>query len=346
MHTPHTLLDINLQLFNGAAGGAGGAAGDGGAAGAAQGDAGTLPKAGTSSSGSSRQRSGDLSNVVYGIQDAATSAADASASPAAGDTKGEGNAKADAKASKTPEEMDQAFEDLINGEFKDQFSRRMQQIINRRFKDSKGMEEQLASHQPILDMMLKRYDVADGDMGKLKQAIEEDNAFWEEIGDRLGFTAKQARAQYQLEMENKSHMEEARKATELQKAMAQQERARQQYNAWMQAAEEVRQAHPNFNLDAELKNPQFTRMLQSGVDMRHAYETLHLYEIMDNATRAASQQTEQQVTARVKQKAARPAENGTSSQGGKVYKPNASSWSAKDRAEIARRVARGENIKL
>lgn len=344
MHTNPTLLDINLQLFNGAAGGAG-AAGDGGAA-PAQDGASTLPKAGTSSSGSSRQRSGDLSNVVYGIQDAATSDADASASPVAGDTKGEGNTKTETKVSRTPEQMDQDFEALINGEYKDQFSKRMQQIINRRFKDSKGMEEQLATHQPILDMMLKRYDVADGDMGKLKQAIEEDNAFWEEIGDRLGFTAKQARAQYQLEMENKSHMEQARKATEMQKAMIQQQQARQQYNAWMQAAEQVKAAHPNFNLDAELKNPQFTRMLQSGVDMQHAYETLHLYEIMDNATRTASQQTEQQVTAKIKQKASRPAENGTSSQGGKVYKPNASSWSAKDRAEIARRVARGENIKL
>lgn len=346
MRKPHTLLDINLQLFNGAAGGAGGAAGDGGAAGASQGGASTLPKAGTANSGSSRQRSGDLSNVVYGIQDEATSDTDARASSVAGDTKGEGNTKAEVKASKTPEEMDQAFEDLISGEYKDQFSKRMQQIINRRFKDSKGMEEKLATHQPIIDMMLKRYDVADGDMGKLQKAIEEDNAFWEEIGDRLGFTAKQARAQYQLEMENKSHMEEARKATEMQKAMIAQERQRRQYDAWMQEAADVKAKYPKFNLDAEVKNPQFTKMLQSGVEMEHAYRVLHHNEIMYDATRTAAQQTEQQVTSKLKQKASRPAENGTSSQGGKVYKPNASSWTAKDRAEIARRVARGEQIKI
>lgn len=346
MHTTPTMLDIDLQLFNGAAAGGAASAGDGGAAGTSQGDGtGTLPKADTSAYGSSRRRSGDLSNVVYGIQDEATSDASDNSS-AAERTKGEGNAKADAKASKTPADMDAAFEELISGDYKEQFSKRVQDIINRRFKDSKNMEQQLASHQPVLDMMLKRYDIADGDMSALQKAIEDDNAFWEEIGDKLGYTANQARAQYKLEAENRSYAEQVKKNTEMQRAMMQQHQARQQYEAWLNEAKQVQQTHPKFNLDAEIKNPQFAKLIQSGVGLQHAYETVHLYELMDNATRASAQKAEQQAAAKVRQKAARPAENGTSSQGGMVYKPNASSWNAKDRAEIARRVARGENIKL
>lgn len=345
MRKPHTLLDINLQLFNGAAGGAGGAAGDGGAAGAAQGGAGTLPKA-SNTSGAGRQRSGDLSNVVYGIQDAATSDTDTIASPAAEDSKGEGNTKAEVKASKTPEEMDQAFEDLIKGEYKDQFARKVHGILDRRLKDSKGAEEKLATHQPIIDMLLKRYDVADGDVAKLQKAVEEDNAFWEEIGDRMGFTANQARAQYKLESENRSYAEQVRRNTEMQKAMEAERRNRERYEGWVREAEQVKQTYPNFNLEAEVKNPRFMNMLASGVPMADAYQVMHLNEIVYNATRQTAQNAEAAATAKIKQKASRPAENGTSSQGGKVYKPNASSWTAKDRAEIARRVARGENIKI
>jgi len=342
MQKTFKLLDIDLQLFNGAAAGgaAAGAAGDAGAS--AQGDgSGALPKAGTQRPGSSRRgKSGEYDNVVFGIQEDASGAAGATGS-AAGNTKGEGNANKSgvSTTSDTLEAKRAAFEELINGEYKDQFTEKFQSQFNRRFREAKSNEEQLAQIKPILDTLFAKHQITDGDIAKLQAAIDKDDSYVEKAADDMGLTPEQYRDMQRLKAENAEwHAREVRRQG--------MEAMQQQLADWTREGEQIKAEYPDFNLDKELQNADFRGLLKAKIPLKQAYELMHMDEIKQTAARSAAQQAGQRVAEKVRSRASRPAENGTSSQTGISYKPTASTWNKKDRAEVARRVERGEIIKL
>lgn len=328
------LLEIDLRLFDGAAGAASG--GDAGG-GAPQGTESALPKAEVKGrSGSSRRsKAGAYDNVVFGKQEDA-SAAGESVDPAAGGT-GEGSTSGVSTTSNTLEERRKAFEGMIEGEYKDVYTEKFQQAFNRRFKESKGMEESLAAQKPILDMLMQRYKIADGDMGKLQTAIEQDSAYWNEAAEEAGLTVEQYKAMQKLEREN-AELKQMR-----QRQLGEQQ-AQQKMNQWYTEGEKVKEIYPNFDLRTECANRDFLGLLKSGLSVQKAYELMHMDEIKEAAARSAAQAAGMQVVAKIKSKAARPSENGTSSQSAVIVKNDVHNLSREDRAEIARRAQRGEKI--
>lgn len=330
------LLDIDLRLFDGAAAGAPA----GGEGGQAQGDAGTLPKAETNGrrGGSRRARTGE-SNVVYGIQEDAP-AADGN-TPAAGETKGEGNANKSgvSTTSDTLEAKRKAFKELIEGEYKDQYAEAFQSAFNRRFKDVKGLEDSLSAQKPIMDMLMQRYQIADGDMTKLQSAIEQDSAYWEDAAEKAGLTVEQYMAMQKLQRENAA-------LTRMQQRQRGEQQAQQQLNRWYAESEKVKELYPGFDFQREIADRDFRGLLKSGIGVQKAYELMHMDEIKEAAARSAAQTAGEQMKARIQSKAARPLENGTSTQSAVITKSDVHSLSRQDRAEIARRVQRGETIKF
>ena len=335
----YTLLDIDLRLFDGAAGGAAaGGEGTPGDGAASQVNESALPKAETKGRhGSSRRgRTGEYDNVVFGKQgddpDAGTAGSDAGSD-------GEGNPSGVSTTSNTLEERRKAFDELIDGEYKDMFTERMQQVINRRFKETKGLEESLSAQKPILDMLMQRYGIADGDMGKLQTAIEEDTGYWEEAAEEAGLTVEQYKAMQKLERENAEF-----------KAMRQrqlgEQAAQQQLATWYKDAEVVKETYPGFDLRTEIADQQFRGLLRAGIPMQQAYELVHMEEIKASAAKVAAQTAGEQMAARMKSKASRPKENGTSTQSAVIVKNDVSKLTREDRAEIARRAQRGESIKF
>ena len=342
MHNTNALLKLNLQLFNGAAAGAGGAAGDGGAAPAAQqtGES-ALPKAeikGTRG-GSRRGRSGAYDNVVFGKQDAADGAAVTPSSAAGNTAEGNGSKSGISTTSNTLEDRRKAFQELIDGEYKDVYAEQFQQAFNRRFKETKGMEQTIAAQKPILDMLMQRYKIEDGDMTKLQSAIEEDSTYWQDAADEAGLTVEQYKAMQKLERENAE-------LRAIRQRQAGEQQAQQQLARWMQEAEGMKELYPGFDLRTEIANRDFQSLLKSGIPVQKAYELMHMDEIKEAAARSAAQATSAQMTAKIKSKAARPSENGTSSQSAVIVKNDVGNLSRADRAEIARRVARGEKIQF
>ena len=69
-------------------------------------------------------------------------------------------------------------------------------------------------------------------------------------------------------------------------------------------------------------------------------------EIKAGVAQNTARKTEKQVVDGIRAKGSRPAENGTSSQSAFTVKDDPHKWTKQDRAEVARRVARGETIKL
>ena len=324
------MLKVNLQLFNDGAAGGGEAAGEA----TAQATESALPK--TERSGSSRRKSGALSNVVYGIQEDALDSE--TTIPAAGGA--EGNSKSGVSTTSDSREAKRAkFKEMVEGEFKDEYSEMFQQAFNRRFRDVKGMESSLSEQKPIIDMLMQRYKIGDGDMSKLMTAIENDNQYFEEAAEEAGLTVEQYKAMQKLEREN----------AELKKIRMQQEgqqKANAQLDKWYSEATEVKKLYPTFDFKAEATNRDFLGLLRSGLPVQKAYELVHMDEIKEAAAKSAAQAAGAQVEARIKSKQSRPTENGTSSQSAAIVKNDVANLTAADRAEIARRVQRGEKIKF
>lgn len=300
---------LNLRLFDAAAG-------DGGASGAA------APAAG--------EQTGE-ERVVYGKQAAAAAAPDAGEQAAA-----ETQIKV---TSNTAEQRKAAFEQLINGEYKDLFGERVSQIVKSRLKDTKALEESRKQTQPLMEMLGAKYGVDSADPGALMKAIEQDEGFWEEAAEKEGLTVKAYREMMQLRRENEA----------LTREQAEQERQRQaqeQYGQWMQQAEALKAQYPSFDFRSELQNPSFQRMLQAGVPVGEAYKVLHMDELMQGAMQVTANAVSAQVADNVRARAQRPGEAGLGGQGAVVIKSDVSKLTAKDRREIVRRAARGEHIEF
>ena len=321
------LFKVDLQLFND-----GGATGADGSATATE----NAPKVETKPNGSNRRsKSGEYANVVFGKQESTpsdnTMNLDAEGNTSMGAE--EGKVKT---TSNTLEERQKAYNDFIE-QYKDIDQKRFQDTFDRRFKQVKGIEAELSAQKPILDMLKARYGVED--VADVHKALTEDTEYWERVAEEKGYTYEQYMAMQKLETENA----ELRKMREQQ---VNQSKFNQQIDTWYRQADAVKELYPSFDFKAEVQNPQFLALLRQGVGVEHAYKILHFDELTNDAARVAAQTADAQAQARIKSKASRPSENGTSSKSAVIVKNDVSKFTAKDRAEIARRVARGEEIRL
>lgn len=297
-------LTLNLNLFDGE----GGSSGEGTSVDAAQ-------------------NTGDYSSVKFGVQTDEGETDDATV-----DAEPEGVTT----TSNTLEERRKAYNDLINSdEYKEFYTEDTQKMINRRFKETKNLEKQVAEFKPLLDILTQMYGVSD--VEGVKRAIENDNSIWESRAFESGMDVEQYKKIQRLERENKA-------LHDAQMNFLEHQRVDNQVNAWLNEAEELKSEYPDFDFDTELQDPEFARMLQSGVPVRHAYEVKHMDEIKNSIVQYSTRQTAKAVTDNIRAKGSRPLENGTSAQGAFTVKSDVTKLTKADREEIARRVARGEHI--
>jgi hypothetical protein len=299
---------LNLQLFGEGTGG-----GDGGTG--AEGAKGVTATAAMSQKGAKNP----LADVKYGIQEETTPAAEVNQT--------------------ATEDRNARFEALIKGEFKDLYDAKMQDTIQKRLKGTKETVDKYNSLTPTLEMLAKKYGVDPADIEGLNKAIEEDDSYYEEEALEKNMSVKQLKEIKKIEREN----------ADLRRQMQEQERqenANRLYSTWMKQSEAMKNVYPSFDLRTELQNPRFADLLRSNVDVRTAYEVLHKDEIIPAAMQFTAKTVEQKLTNKIIANGARPVENGNSSQGATVVKSDVSQLSKADRAEIIRRVQRGEKIKF
>lgn len=336
------LLNIRLDLFDGGAA----AGGDGAGAAAPASQSGDGAKGGSQAApGSTRRgKSGEFQNVLFGKQSAPAAAGEGGGQEGQQQSSVAGSDKDKqpgvTTTSDTLEARRKAFQDLVNSEeYKDIYTEETQRIINRRFRETQNLEQQVARNQPLIDMLMQRYKISDGDIGKLTAAIENDDAYWSEAAEEAGMSVEQYKQFQKLQRENAALMRD-------QQQRRSQQAAQQQLQKWYGEAEQVKGVYPSFDLNAEVKNQQFLSMLKSGVPMQHAYEVVHLDDIKAGVAKMQAKATERQVVDGIRAKGARPQENGTTSQSAFTVKDDVGKLTKAERAEIARRVARGEIIKF
>lgn len=322
------IIPINLCLFDGEGGGAAVGTGTGDVVGT--GGENQVPSA----AGKGRRAVNPLANVKYGRQETVTQ-----------DTLpgGQQDAAADGNTqtkttSDTLEARRAEFERLITGEYRDLYDERVQGIVKNRIKEAKNLEQAVNRTQPLIEMLAAKYGITDpNNIEAITKAMDDDNAFYEEAAADAGLTVEQYKYMQKLERENRM-MKEARVNAERQR------QADQVYAGWLQEAERVKAAYPGFDLKKELENPSFGKMLGAGVGVMAAYQALHHDEIMTGAMQYTAQTIAKKTADGIASRKARPTENGLSTQASANVKSDVSKLTRADRAEIARRAARGEII--
>ena len=237
------------------------------------------------------------------------------------------------------EDRNAKFEALIKGEYKDLYDQRMQDTIQKRLKSTKETVDKYNALTPTLEVLAKKYGVDATDIEALNKAIEEDDSYYEEEALEKGISVQQLKEIRKMEKEN----------AELKRQMEEQNRkenANKLYAQWMEQSESTKTVYPSFDLREEMQNPKFVDLLRSNIDVRTAYEVIHKDDIIAGAMQFAVKTAEQKAVNKVIANGARPAENGNSSQGASVTKSDVSQLTKAERAEIIRRVARGEKIRF
>lgn len=267
------LFDLQLFADGGAAGGASGA---GGAASAA-----AAPGAGEPAKSSAAEKK---PVVVYGKQPEQTEETQAH----------------------NEEEHEPDFEELIKGKYKQDFDQRVGEIIQKRFKSHKAESEQLAKAQSLLGVVASKYGVDVNDADALEKAIYDDDTFFEQAAYDMGVTVKQYKEIQKIKRENE----------QLRSAMDEREKRENTQRAWaniLQQSEETKRTFPNFDLNREMENPKFARLIAQGMHPTDVMYAVHHAEIMPQALHIAEQKGAKNTAAAVSANLARPSENGGSS---------------------------------
>lgn len=317
---------VDLQLF--AEGGAG--AGDGSAGGD-----GAAPASAEKAASAPAQGKG---------REAAAAEVDEMLSPAeepgAEEDAAEGE-KQDGAADKSgtdPEAHRKEFGELMRGEYNREFGEMIVQATQKAY-DSILNEQGPVGR--ILNALGQKYGTAPGDYEALAAAVEggvvKDDAYYEDMAMKKGISVQLAKEMDALESENAKY-----RAAEQQRAEAAKMEAIQQ--EWDAAAERIRAEDPGFDIKMALADPDFAQMLKLGVKMEDAYKARYFDDIMARRTTQTAKTVEKGVEARIRQRGARPSENGTNPGGAAVLKTDVSKLTPQQCEELERRAMRGQII--
>lgn len=300
----YDLLDMDLATFDGGA--AAGEGGNGSATGGSQAGSAVTQQSETGGASEDAEKKG--SDAGSGQQQAKT---------------------------ETREERVARYKAMVSGEFKDLYTADTQRIIDQRFKETRGLQESLDAQRPVMDFLMSKYQATDPQ--GLMAAIQADDSLWQAMADSAGKTVEQFKAEWLSERQREAMQAELKRS--------QQELFfRRQMGIWEGEARELKEVYPDFDLEAEVQDKDFLSLLRSGVPMRLAYEVKHMNDIVTTAKKTAADEREKAVTEAIRARGERPAENGASTQNGVTTGVDVSKLTREQRAEIAKRAARGETI--
>ena len=232
-----------------------------------------------------------------------------------------------------------SFEDLIKGQYKEAYQAKLKENIDKRFKNQADNEALLQKYDDSLIPLYDKYGVGYGDRDALFEAIGNDSSLYDDIAYEQGLSPEQYKRMKQLEATEREHQEMMQK-------QAIDEQARQQYDAWYQEGEALKELYPSFDLAEEVKNPDFIRDITNGRSVRKAYEAAHLDEIMAGALQKTAQNAAQGAINSIRSRGLRPSENGAASKPGVVVKDDVNNLTDADLDRIVAQARAGKVIRF
>lgn len=310
-----TLPLFALQLFadgGGSSAGAGAGAGTGATAPTTAGETSTTPNP----AGDTKPQKNDTTKIVYGKQDNTTS----NNTIANNDTVPE-------QSPKIP------FAELIKSdEYKDDFQAFMDKTMQKRFKNNKNLETENARMREILDMANVRYGLDSSSetfLDDLTAKIQGDTKLYEDEALEAGLPVEEYMKIKNAEqiIANNKREQEAKEKNAFIQAHCQN---------LVQQSEAMKQQFPAFDLEAEMDNPQFRKLVDPpelggiGLSVDNAYNVIHHKEILNNTVSNAVNQTAINTANAVKANKERPRENGMNHRATVVVKDDPSKFELAD----------------
>lgn len=237
------------------------------------------------------------------------------------------------------------FDKMIKGDYKDLYDANVSAIVQRRLRGPAAEAAKYRELSPTIELLALHYGLDDlTDIKALNAAVEADHTFIE----RKAYENNMSPEEYLQKLRNDrkvKHIE--RMNQDLLKQIEnrrKQDAMAQQYGVWKQQEAQAQQLFPSLNLDHEMGNPDFMGLLQSGVDVRSAYQVIHADEIYTGLLQTATEKAKQQVAASVAANGARPTENGAGAQSPATVKLDPSKMTREQRRALNERAARGEKV--
>ena len=263
--------------------------------------------------------------VVYGIQD---------------EEPVDSEPQVETEAQQTAEDnTDNDTYETFRNKYKNEIGKEIQDAMSRRFKNSRDVEAQLTQLTDLVAPFFAKYGVEEGNIQALSDAISNDTTLFEDVAEQNGMTQEAWHKLQRMERENQ-RLNAQRQQAEIA------EKARKDYEGWMNQATELKELYPNFDLAKECENPDFVADLKAGKTVRKAYESAHLDEILAGAIQHTADNVRKSVTDTIKARGMRPAENGSTARAGVVVKDDVNSLTDKDIDAILRQVKAGKQIKF
>ena len=256
-----------------------------------------------------------------------------------GKSKGEGQAQSQV-GTDNGIDLDAEWKALTGkgGAFHDHYGQAVSNAIQERFKNQANLQGQVNKIAEDLSPLFMTYGLKSGDFEGLKNAIAHDDAFFQAQAERAGIDVEQ----YKENLKLKAEAERGRQITEAYEA---QQRQNEMFMAWESQAADLQQSFPNFDLGFEIEhNPEFAKLIDSGLDVRTAFLTTHLGEILQGNNAEVTRTATQNVINTIQQRAARPVEGAMHQSAAVQRKSDPSRLTDEDLDEINRRVAMGEAI--
>lgn len=232
---------------------------------------------------------------------------------------------------------DEEFERLITGDYKEQFDRRVQGILHKRFGRAQESQDRINEYEAATELLRAKYGLKAGDIQGLKKAIENDDGFFSGSAEEQGQTTEAYKENLRLRID-------AERGRTMAEEFARQQEKQATFARWDSEAEELKEAFPSFNLTQELDNEIFLDALNRGNDVRTSFFIAHMDEILSGSIQQAQESAQKKTVEAIRRQANRPQENSASTRAAVIRKDDPSKLTDDDLFAIAERARRGEKI--
>ena len=235
----------------------------------------------------------------------------------------------------------QSFDELLKSdpEYAKEMQKRIDNAINRRFAKSKAAEEQNAKLMPALNLLSSKYGVEAGNVEALIAAINDDSDLIEQQAMDAGMEPEAFRKYQQVIAENqrlKAAEEERQRDEEMRRNVA----------LWQKQATEAQSIFPGLNLQQEIQDAKFAKMLADGYDVLDAYMAVHQNEVLQGVIRNAAADAQRETIAKIQNKQNRPREGAAGKTQSATVKQDVTKFNTKQFDDYMYRAQRGEKIRF
>lgn len=224
------------------------------------------------------------------------------------------------------------------GEFHDMLGQAVSDAIQKRFKNQADLQGQVDRIADDFSPLFQNYGLKAGDFEGLKNALANDDALYQAGAEKAGIDVSHYKEMLKLKADSE-------RLNRINAAYQQEQQRQAMYETWEADAAELQQAFPAFDLGLEIENNEaFAKLIDSGVDVRTAFMSTHMDEILNGSNAYAQKTATQNVLNTIQQRASRPMEGALNHSPAIQRKTDPSSLSGEDIDEINRRVQMGETI--